>query len=147
MAGTLYAGGWPASQKWDSARWPNFTPAELACKCRNRFCGGEYFHDPEFLDALTALREAMAGPLIINSGHRCAKWNAHEGGAVGSHHLTIAADVRIDPHDRHKLRAEAERLGFNGIGLGLTFLHVDRRPRPAVWGYGPAAARAWRKPR
>lgn len=147
MTPVLFHGGWPASKPWDAVRWPHFTPAELSCKCGKRFCGGEYVHDPEFLDALEKLREAMAGPIVINSGHRCAEHNRREGGAKNSQHLVLAADVRIDPHDRHKLRAEAEALGFNGIGLGLTFLHIDRRARPAVWGYGPASARAWRKAR
>ncbi|MEM8921607.1 MAG: D-Ala-D-Ala carboxypeptidase family metallohydrolase, partial [Pseudomonadota bacterium] len=78
------------SAPWDSARWPHFHQAELACRC-SRFCGGEYWHDPDFLDALERLRALVGKPLVINSGHRCAQWNAAVGGAPLSMHKSIAA--------------------------------------------------------
>jgi len=39
--------------------WPHFRIPELACRCGGKFCGGEYWHMPDFLDALEALREKM----------------------------------------------------------------------------------------
>lgn len=140
----LYRTGWPASQAWDAERWPHFTAKEFTCKCGLRYCGGEYMHSPDFLDAMEFLKTAMHGaPIIINSGHRCATWNRLQGGSKNSMHLTIAADIRIDPHDRHELLKAAEDCGFTGIGLAVNFLHVDRRERPARWDYGPASRRAW----
>lgn len=116
-------------------RWPHFSVAELACRCGGRFCNGEYWHDAGFLDALEALRAEAGRPLIITSGHRCAQWNAAVGGAPRSQHKQLAVDIALRGHDRHALRAEAERLGFTGVGLARTFLHLDRRARPVRWVY------------
>lgn len=115
----------------ERARWPNFTPQELACKG-----SGEYWHDPRALDALQALRVAMGAPLHINSGHRSRAHNARVGGASRSMHLTWAVDISVKGHDRAKLLREAIKTGFTGIGLGGTFLHCDMRARPTVWLYG-----------
>lgn len=128
--------------------WPHFSPEELACKCGGKYCGGEYFHDPEFLDALEALRADVGRPLVINSGHRCEGHNAAVGGAVpsktspGSMHLKIATDISLRGHDRHKLRDKAISRGFTGRGYGRTFLHLDRRKATATWFYGDSA-NAW----
>lgn len=116
-------------------RWPHFTPAELACRCGGRGCRGAYWHDAEFLDALEALRREMRRPLKINSGHRCAIWNAVVGGVPKSEHRQIAVDIAFQKHDRSALVEAAERLGFTGIGIARTFLHLDRRETPARWIY------------
>ena len=116
-------------------RWPNFSIAELACRCHGRFCNGQYWHDPAFLDGLQALREQIGTPLIISSGHRCAQWNAAVGGAPLSMHKSIAADISLSGHDRFGLREVAEALGFTGIGLGKKFIHIDQRANPAHWYY------------
>ncbi len=147
MLGDLNPAGPWACQPWDMLirsvslfdttgwRWPHFSPRELACRCRGQFCDGAYWHDPEFLDALEKLRGAVGGPLVINSGHRCRGWNAKMGGAEHSMHKQIAVDIALDGHDRFALLAAAESLGFTGIGLGRSFLHLDRRARPARWYY------------
>ncbi|MBD3770972.1 MAG: hypothetical protein IE925_12575 [Rhodobacterales bacterium] len=129
----FHAAGW---------RWPHFMPAELSCRCGGRFCAGEYWHDPDFLDALEALRAEAGRPLVVNSGHRCAVWNTYVGGARFSLHRSIAADIALAGHDRHALLDAAGRLGFTGLGLAKTFLHLDRRPRPARWFY-PGSEDAW----
>ena len=135
---------WPQVD-FDCARWPNFSPQELSCKCGGRYCRGEYWHDPVFLDVLQSLRDRMRAPLIITSAHRCALHNAAVGGAPFSQHKTIAVDVALRGHDPHQLRREAERLGFTGIGLASSFLHLDRRRRPATWFYGPKSRAFWTK--
>lgn len=124
-------------------RWPHFTPRELACRCGGRFCAGEYWHDADFLDALEALRAEAGGPLAVNSGHRCDAWNRAAGGAGKSRHRTIAVDIALAGHDRFRLLAAAERLGFTGIGLARSFIHLDRRPVPARWYYKRSAS-LWR---
>ncbi len=116
-------------------RWPHFSIVELACRCRGRFCKAEYWHAPEFLDALEALRVKVGRPLILNSGHRCAQWNAIVGGAPASMHKTLAADISLAGHDRQALLRSARETGFTGLGFGRSFLHVDRRKRPAHWYY------------
>ena len=126
----------------DSWRWPHFSVRELACRCGGRFCGGEYWHDAAFLDALEAMRAEAGGPLVINSGHRCAGWNAAVGGAPLSRHKQVAADIRLSGHDRHTLLGAAIGAGFTGLGLGRSFLHVDRRARPARWYY-PGSEKLW----
>lgn len=125
-------------------RWAHFSVAELACRCAGRYCAGEYWHDPDFLDGLEALRAKVRAPLIINSGHRCAGWNARVGGAPLSRHKQIAADIRLAGHDRFALLAAAERAGFTGFGLGRAFLHIDRRARPARWSY-PGSEVSWKR--
>lgn len=121
-------------------RWPNFTPEELACKCNGRHCGGEYYHDPNFLDLLQALRIRWGAPLIVNSGHRCVAHNKAVGGAKNSRHIFIAADIRTTGYDlaeRRQLYALATAVGFTGIGRAKTFLHVDNRPgKLTEWFYG-----------
>lgn len=138
----------PRRDDWDIARWPHFTALELSCTCQRhngaeRFCEGEYFHNDDFLDFLEELRVQAGKPLVINSGHRCARRNIVVGGAPRSHHRTIAADISLTGHDRHALRAAAVALSFHGIGLGVNFLHVDRRARPATWDYGEDSRKAW----
>ena len=123
-------------------RWPNFTPRELACRCGGRFCAGAYWHDTDFLDALEALRAMMGRPLVVNSGHRCEGWNAAVGGAAQSMHLTIAVDLALAGHDRFALLNAAEQLGFTGVGLAKSFIHLDRRAVPARWYY-KGSARSW----
>lgn len=116
-------------------RWPHFRVGELACHCGGRFCAGEYWHDPAFLDALEALRTQAGKALFITSGHRCALWNAAVGGAPASQHKRLAVDIALAGHDRHALLEAAISLGFTGLGLARTFLHLDRRARPARWFY------------
>jgi hypothetical protein len=119
----------------DAWRWPHFSIGELSCHCRGRFCGGQYWHDPTFLDALEAVREQVGRPLIINSGHRCDQWNAAVGGAALSQHKRLAVDISLRGHDRRALLEAAKEKGFNGLGLARSFLHLDRRMRPAIWFY------------
>ena len=125
----------PQFTAWDTARWPNFSVAELQCKCAGAFCQGEYWHDTEFLDALQALRDHMRRPLVITSGHRCSEWNDAVGGAPNSMHKQIAIDISLHGHNRHTLLKEATAQGFTGIGLAATFLHLDRRKNSARWYY------------
>lgn len=116
-------------------RWPHFSPSELSCKCSGRFCKGAYWHDTAFLDALQMLRDDIDRPLHISSGHRCARWNAHVGGAPKSRHLEIAVDILLAGHNRFALRDAAVSLGFSGIGMARSFLHLDRRAQLANWYY------------
>lgn len=116
-------------------RWPHFSISELSCRCGGKFCAGEYWHAPDFLDALQALRQKTGRPLHLTSAHRCPQWNAHVGGAPLSQHKQLAVDIHLQGHDRFALLEDAKALGFSGFGLARTFLHLDRRAVPAVWYY------------
>jgi zinc D-Ala-D-Ala carboxypeptidase len=123
-----------------SWRWRHFSIRELSCPC-SRHCRGEYFHDPEFLDALEKLR-TQVGLLKINSGHRCREHNREVGGVRDSMHVrAIAADISLKGHSRKQLAKAAHEAGFQGIGYARTYLHVDLGPKRA-WTY-PGALRAW----
>ena len=107
--------------EWDGTRWPNFSPAELAC----RHCGEAYF-SPDDFDAVQALRDELGRPVMVNSAHRCALHNAQVGGAVRSQHRKIAFDVGLAGQERGRLLAAARAVGFTGFGFYGTFLHLDR---------------------
>ncbi|NQY97623.1 MAG: hypothetical protein HRT82_10715 [Henriciella sp.] len=126
----------------DTWAWPNFQISELACRCGGRFCDGAYWHAPGFLNRLQALRDSCGQALIITSAHRCPQWNAAVGGAPMSRHKTIAVDILLSRQERQQLRMLAEAIGFTGIGLARRFLHLDLRPRPAVWYY-PGSFDLW----
>jgi zinc D-Ala-D-Ala carboxypeptidase len=123
---------------WNAGRWPHFSLAEIACRC----CG-ELAIWPEALDALERLRRAMAAPLVINSGHRCALHNARVGGAPLSLHKKLAFDVALGAHDPARLFRLARAAGFRGFGFGQTFLHLDTRANPARWFYGHRSKLKW----
>lgn len=124
--------------EWDSARWPHFSPRELACHCCGEMCVW-----PEALDAVEALRRSMATPLIVSSGHRCALHNAQVGGAPLSLHKQLAFDVALQSHDPAQLARAARACGFRGFGYGQNFLHLDTRAIPARWFYGNRSKRKW----
>ena len=118
------------SQSW---RWPNFSPAEMAC----RHCGAAY-HWPEFMDRLQQARTTAAQPMQILSAHRCSLHNARVGGAPLSQHLRLAADIALSGHDPSGLYSACQDAGFTGFGFYTTFLHIDLG-RPRSWfGSGKA---------
>ncbi|MGB0907408.1 MAG: D-Ala-D-Ala carboxypeptidase family metallohydrolase [Maricaulaceae bacterium] len=125
-----------ASAPWDSARWPNFTRAELACGL-----SGEYYHWPEFLDRLQAARRAIGAPFRINSAHRSYLHNYRVGGAPASQHLRLAMDISLHGHDRHELRMALREAGFTGFGYYNSFIHIDLG-RPRFW-FGAGAKSSW----
>lgn len=112
-----YAGQWP---------WPDFTPAEIACK----HCG-ELYLDPESMDALQELRDAWGKPIIINSAHRCAAHNKAAGGSPNSRHLKIAFDCRCSALEQADFCRHAQAAGFKGFGRypSRGFVHLDLGPR------------------
>lgn len=124
-----YTGPWP---------WRNFRPAELACRC----CGELWSDDgeasgidptdmPEWfadaVDALQSLRDAWGEPVVITSGHRCAKHNAEVGGAEGSRHLRVAFDCIMPAARQAAFIEQARRAGFRGVGRypRRGFVHLD----------------------
>jgi uncharacterized protein YcbK (DUF882 family) len=78
----------PNVGSWHSSlqRWPNFSPAEIAC----RGTGKLLINEPA-LDKLQALRDRLGKPLIVRSAYRSPEHNRAVGGATRSKHLDGAA--------------------------------------------------------
>ncbi|MDP5308426.1 YcbK family protein [Paracoccus spongiarum] len=122
----------------DSWRWPNFSPAEIAC----RGTGAILIHE-EALDRLQALRTRLGKPLIVNSAYRSPEHNRRVGGAKRSKHLEgTAFDISMANHDPVVFEKAARAEGFLGFGTyprsGL--MHIDLGPA-RHWGE-PFPARA-----
>lgn len=121
---------------WDSKRWPNFSPSELACPSN-----GQLYWAPVFFDKLQALRTTIGKPIHINSAHRSWRHNIAVGGAVRSSHKTMAVDISLRGHNRFHVLAAARAVGFAGLGYYKTFLHCDLG-RKRFW-YGAGAKPHW----
>jgi zinc D-Ala-D-Ala carboxypeptidase len=73
----------PPERTW---RWPNFSPAEIACRGT-----GKLLVNGPALDKLQSLRDRLGKPLIDRSAYRSPKHNRGVGGAKRSKHLEGAA--------------------------------------------------------
>ncbi len=112
-------------------RWPNFSPAEIAC----RGIGKLLINEPA-LDKLQALRDLMGKLLIVRSAYRGPEHNRAVGGATRSKHLDGAAfDIAMSNHDPAAFEAAEREVGFLGFGFypRSGFMHVDLGPA-RQWG-------------
>jgi hypothetical protein len=112
-------------------RWPNFSPAEIAC----RGTGKLLINEPA-LDKLQALRNRIGKPLIVRSAYRSPEHNRAVGGATRSKHLDGAAfDIAMSNHDPVVFEAAARAVGFLGFGFypRSGFMHIDLGPT-RQWG-------------
>lgn len=125
-------------------RWPNFTPAEMACKDGTPFP----IDDPvaqDFMDKLQALRLHFPFSFIVNSGYRTIEYNKQINGAPNSAHTkACAVDLSIYGERAFRLVAAAPSFGFVGIGVSQKgdpakrFIHLDTLAgdkRPTIWSY------------
>lgn len=115
----------------------NFKLSELQCPCSA--CDGGS-PSPAFVEKLQALRDLSGLPLVIDSAVRCAEHNAAVGGKPDSQHLFgRAADVHFRNGDEmFKILQTAFRVGFQGIGVAKSYIHVDVRSTGEVgWTYYP----------
>ncbi len=100
---------------------------------------GENRMEEEFIKRLDLLRGACGFPFIVTSGYRdpshSVERNKKNGG--GMHTKGVAADIRIlNGKQRYDIIKNAMAMGFTGIGIAKTFVHVDtREDTPVVWTY------------
>ena len=100
---------------------------------------GENCMEDEFIHALDDLREVCGWPFIVTSGYRdpshSVERNKANGG--GTHTMGIAADIKVtNGKQRHEIVKNAMAMGFTGIGIAKTFVHVDQREdTPVLWTY------------
>jgi hypothetical protein len=119
-------------------RWPNFSPAEIACRGT-----GQLKLHAQALDKLQALRDRLGKPLIIRSAYRSPQHNRNVGGAPRSKHMDgTAFDIAMSNHEPAAFEAAARAVGFLGFGYypRSGFMHVDLGPARS-WG-DPFPARA-----
>jgi zinc D-Ala-D-Ala carboxypeptidase len=99
---------------------------------------GENQIKEEFIHRLDELREACGFSFKVNSGYRSPNHSIEKRKAkAGTHAQGIAADIKVSGGaQRRKIIEEALKLGFNGIGVAKTFVHVDiRETTPVIWCY------------
>lgn len=124
----------------------NFSEEEFSCRCG---CGSVYV-DQELVEKLQELRDLLDTPITINSACRCQDHNKKVGGVKNSYHLSTpgklceAADIACSSaSERYRIVGLAGAVGFSGIGVGTTFVHLDiRKTTPALWIYPYSTTKA-----
>ena len=99
---------------------------------------GLVFMDDYFLLLLDQLRAECDFPFVITSGYRSPTHPAEARKSTpGTHAKGIAADIAVsNGEQRYAIISNAMRLGFTGVGIANTFVHVDvRDTTPVVWTY------------
>ena len=92
----------------------------------------------DFLNILDELRDICNFPFKITSGYRDPTHPLElKKEKPGTHSQGIAADIRImNGSQAYTLLSTAFNMGFGGIGIAKTFIHVDiRNTTPVVWTY------------
>jgi zinc D-Ala-D-Ala carboxypeptidase len=92
----------------------------------------------EFVSKLDELREACGFPFIITSGYRDPSHSIEaKKSKPGTHAQGIAADIKVTGGAQRMAVVEhAVKLGFTGIGVAKSFVHVDiRETTPVLWCY------------
>ena len=133
-------------ENWPESRWPSFSfKEEIACKET-----GTCYIDPDFMDSLQAMRNAIGKPLIITSGYRSPKHSIEAAkNRPGAHPTGKAVDIKCSGPWAHEVLRCLMAYGFTGIGVqqdgphGDRFLHADRitaeegfhAPRASLWSY------------
>lgn len=115
-----------------------FSLTEFNCQETN-----ENNMQPEFLEKLDELRKRCGFPFVITSGYRSPNHTIERvKEKAGTHAQGIAADIKaISGTQKHEIVKQALDLGFGGIGVARTFIHVDDRcafdssAQPVIWTY------------
>lgn len=99
---------------------------------------GENKMSKEFLQKLDELRHYCGFPFAVTSGYRSINHSSEKHKPKGGTHTQgIAADISVSNGvDRINIVSKALELGFTGIGVAKTFVHVDiRESTPVMWTY------------
>lgn len=114
-----------------------FTKEEFACQHT-----GENEIKYTFLFKLDLLRARCGFPFFITSGYRSPEHPIESRKEkAGTHAQGIAADIKVtDGIQRFKIVEEAIKMGFSGVGVASSFVHVDIRDldgneSPVMWTY------------
>lgn len=109
-----------------------FTQAKPACALSD-------MHE-SFMERLDEARHIAGVPFIINSAYRSKAYevNVKHRSGTSSHCKGVAVDLKCtDSFYRLVIVDALLRVGFNRIGIGKTFIHVDwdSEKRAAIWLY------------
>ena len=114
-----------------------FTREEFACQYT-----GENEISDRLLLKLDLLRARCGFPFVITSGYRSEDHPIEaKKEKAGTHAQGIAADIKVnDGVQRFRIVQEAISMGFSGIGVASSFVHVDIRSldineSPVMWTY------------
>lgn len=118
--------------KVDWGNYQNFSSEEFRCSET-----GENEMQPRFMEMLQALRTKYGKPMRITSGYRSPNHSIEKRKAKpGTHAHGIAADIYCTGPDKYRLVKLAFEIGFTGIGVDNSFIHLDcSRERCAIWSY------------
>lgn len=94
----------------------------------------------DFMNMLDSTRHDAGIAFHVTSGFRDEKYNRTIGGSDNSAHLRgKAADIAAtDSRTRWLIINAAIKNGFNRIGIGRTFIHLDSDkslPQDVIWHY------------
>lgn len=102
----------------------NFNVREFKCPD----CGSVDTLDRGLILNLQWIRDQIGRPLCVSSGYRCGPYNAKVGGApLSQHQYGRAADVYATGVSSKRLAQLAEQVGFNGLFIYSSHIHVDTR--------------------
>lgn len=95
---------------------------------------------PETLLRLDRAREIAGVPFVVNSAYRSPDYEKAKGrSGCGAHTVGRAVDIRCrDSVTRWRIVFGALSAGFQRIGIGDTFVHLDDSldlPSPCIWLY------------
>lgn len=117
----------------------HFTTKEFTCQCG--ICRDQRISE-KLIEKLEEVRALYGRPIVVTSGFRCARHQAHLRGTLppgytakgkSQHEEGFAADVKGE--DMQALYAAIEQV-FKAIGLAKTFFHVDlRADKVRRWNY------------
>jgi uncharacterized protein YcbK (DUF882 family) len=103
----------------------NFKLSEFTCKCG---CGTVKI-DMDLVRLLQVLRDIINKPINVAIGYRCPAFNASIPTASknSQHMLGKAADIKVTGILPEELSYLAKKVGFTGVGVYDTWVHVDVR--------------------
>ncbi|MDR7130697.1 uncharacterized protein YcbK (DUF882 family) [Algoriphagus sp. 4150] len=117
-----------------------FEQSEFTCKCGCEFPYELTDNVYNLAVNLEIIRNYINSPIIVNSGYRCKKHNANEGGKSKSKHLiAIAADIKVKGLTPKQLASVIKKLmdegkiKAGGLKAYRTFVHYDIRGNYVTW--------------
>lgn len=93
--------------------------------------------DSKFMERLNRARRVAGLPFVLNSAFRTVEHEKLMNRTGNSYHTKgRAVDIRcLDSNSRAVIVAALIRVGFHGIGISNTFIHVDDRQFKTIWLY------------
>lgn len=108
-----------------------FTRKEFDCQET-----GENKIPDAFIHRLDSLRGRCGFPFVITSGYRSPQHSIEAAKDKPGEHTRAAADIRVSGgSQRYTLVREALDMGFSGIGVADSYIHLDDRDIQAMWTY------------